>query len=376
MTATTKAGKVHRMGELTETDRKLLDACLRYARRHRGLTASNPSVGTVLVQFESGQHVIIGRGITAVGGRPHAERVAIDQAGERAKGSNAYVTLEPCAHHGATPPCAQGLIDAGVSRVVTAWSDPDMRVDGKGHAMLRDAGIEVIEADEPNSAATDLAGYLTRKEKNRPQVILKLAVSADGKLGLPGQEVPITGEIVRNYVHRMRAECDAILVGRGTVDADDPDLSCRLPSLEHRSPKRFVLDSKAKLSPSSNLAATANSVPVSIITSEADISETLKEKGVTRFAAEDHDSKLALPEILEDMAADGISTLMVEGGAEVATSFLDQGLVDSVALFTGTRCLGADGIVSPISRETMPETFSLERTLQLSDDRLDLFVRV
>lgn len=375
MTATTKAGNVQAMGDPTEIDRKLLDACLRYARRHRGVTASNPSVGTLLVQFLGDQPVVVGRGITAIGGRPHAERIAISQAGERAQGSTAYVTLEPCAHHGATPPCAQALIDVEVSRVVTALTDPDARVDGTGHAMLRDAGIEVVEANAPNSAATDLAGYLTRNEKNRPHVILKLAVSVDGKLGRSGEEVPITGEIAGSYVHRMRAEYDAILVGRGTVDADDPDLTSRLPGLEHRSPKRFVLDSRATLSPTSRLASTANSVSVSIITSKAKISEALKASGVTRFAAEDHDCQLALPEILEDMAADGISSLMVEGGAKVAGSFLEQGLVDNVALFTGAKSMGTEGIASPISRETMPEDFSLERTLQLGDDLLELFVR-
>ncbi|MGI9353653.1 MAG: bifunctional diaminohydroxyphosphoribosylaminopyrimidine deaminase/5-amino-6-(5-phosphoribosylamino)uracil reductase RibD [Rhizobiaceae bacterium] len=375
MTATAKAAKLLGMGKLTEIDRKMLNTCLRYARRHRGLTASNPSVGTLLVQFCDGQPVVVGRGITAIGGRPHAERVAVDQVGTRAKGSTAYVTLEPCAHHGATPPCARALIDAGVARVVTALSDPDARVDGRGHAMLRHAGIEVVEADEANSAAADLAGYLTRKEKNSPQVILKLAVSLDGKLGLPGQEVPITGEIARSYVHRMRAEYDAILVGRGTVDADDPELTCRLPGLEHRSPKRFVLDSKATLSVMSKLASTANTVPISVITSHADIPDGLKAKGVTRFAAEEYNGQLALPEILEDMAADGISTLLVEGGAKVAKSFLEQQLVNNIVLFTAAKAVGADGIASPVSGKTLPKNFSLERTLRLGDDRLDLLYR-
>ncbi len=363
------------MNDLTDIDRKMLNACLRYARRHRGLTATNPSVGTLLVQFEDSRPIVVGRGITAIGGRPHAERVAIEEAGERASGATAYVTLEPCAHHGATPPCATALIDAGVTRVMTAWTDPDDRVDGKGHAMLKAAGVTVVESDFANTAAADLAGYLNRKQKNRPQVILKLAVSADGKLGLAGQEVSITGDIARAYVHRMRAEYDAILVGRGTVEADDPQLTCRLPGLADRSPKRFVLDTAARLQGKSELAQSARTVPVSLITSKAEIPQSLADLGVKRFAAEKHDGHLALPEILEDMAADGISTLMVEGGAKVATSFLQQGLVDNVALFTGSVTVERSGIPSPITADGMPDDFRLERQLKLGNDTLHLFTR-
>ncbi|MEL6966812.1 MAG: bifunctional diaminohydroxyphosphoribosylaminopyrimidine deaminase/5-amino-6-(5-phosphoribosylamino)uracil reductase RibD, partial [Pseudomonadota bacterium] len=190
-------------------DDRYMAACLRLARRHTGLTASNPSVGTLLVQHQPGGSLIVGRGITAIGGRPHAERVAIDQAGERARGATAYVTLEPCAHHGATPPCATALIEAGVSRVVTAWIDPDSRVDGKGHAMLEAAGFAVETGVRSSDAARDLQAYLTRKQLNRPAVTLKLAVSADGYLGRRGEEVAITGALSRAMVHRLRAEHDA-----------------------------------------------------------------------------------------------------------------------------------------------------------------------
>ncbi len=363
------------MNDLTDIDRKLLDACLRYARRNRGLTATNPSVGTLLVQYGGVGPVVVGRGITAAGGRPHAERVAIDMAGEGALGSTAYVTLEPCAHHGATPPCATALIDAGIARVVTAWTDPDDRVNGKGHAMLAKAGVTVTTFDVANSAESDLAGYLNRKQKNRPQVTLKLAVSADGKLGLVGQEVGITEDLARAYVHRMRAEYDAILVGRGTVDADDPLLTCRLPGLSHRSPKRFVLDTVASLPGGSELARSAKAVAVALITSKGKLPQTLADMGVKRFAAEEHDGQLALPEVLEDMAADGISTLMVEGGARVAASFLKQGLVDDIALFTGAVSVGDEGISSPVTVADMPDDFQLDRQLKLGDDTLHLFTR-
>ncbi len=355
---------------LTPHDQRYMAACLRFCRRNRGLTGTNPSVGTLLVKGG----VVVGRGITAKGGRPHAERVAIDQAGEKAIGSTAYVSLEPCAHHGATPPCALALIDAGVSRVVTAWVDPDNRVDGKGHAMLRNAGVIVDTDCCAQTAEDDLAGYLNRKQKKRPQVTLKLAVSDDNMLGKPGEEVTITGPLSRSVVHRMRAEYDAILVGNGTVAADDPELTCRLAGLENRSPHRFVLDTKVQLQPKSRLAASAKTTPVSIITPNV-LPDELRELGVMRFAAETHDGRLALPEIVEDMASAGISTIMVEGGGEVAHSFLNADLVDQIALFSSKRIIGEGGIKSPVHKDNVPGTFSLVRRLNLGDDILELYRR-
>ena len=358
-----------------KTDQRYMDACLRLARRHRGLTASNPSVGTLLVQFENDSAVIVGKGITAKGGRPHAERIAIDQARDRAKGSTAYVSLEPCAHHGATPPCAQALIDAGVARVVTAWIDPDTRVDGQGHRMLKDAGIQVETGQGASTAEHDLGNYLNRKLKNRPYVTLKLAVSHDGKLGLPNQEIAITGALVKNIVHRMRAENDAILVGRGTVEADDPELTCRLNGLENRSPQRFILDSSAQLPAGSHLAKTARDVPTHVVSTKSELPENLATQGVKLFVAESHGGKLALPEILEDMAASGISSLMVEGGAAVATSFLEAGLVDEVAYLTGAASVGEGGIPSPVVQTELTKSFNLARQLVLGDDKLDIYLK-
>lgn len=360
---------------LTLDDHRYLDACLRYARRHRGLTGTNPSVGTLLVK----DGCVVGKGITALGGRPHAERVALDQAGDAAKGATAYVSLEPCAHHGATPPCATALIEAGVARVVTAWTDPDRRVDGKGHEMLGEAGIVVEVDDQENSAPKDLAGYLNRKQKDRPQVTLKLAVSADGMLGRPGEEVAITGPLVKNLVHRLRAEHDGILVGRGTVEADDPDLTCRLPGLQSRSPHRFILDTNAALPAKSRLAQTAQAVPVSVVSSVDRLPEELAASGISLFVAESHAGQLALPEFLEDFAGAGMSSLMVEGGAEVARSFLDQDLVDFIWLFTAPSTVGTDGIVSPIPAKVadeLPRGFSIDRQLQLGDDALTIFSRI
>ena len=360
---------------LTPQDHRYLDACLRYARRHRGLTGTNPSVGTLLVK----DGCVVGKGITALGGRPHAERIALDQAGSAAKGATAYVSLEPCAHHGATPPCATALIEAGVARVVTAWTDPDRRVDGKGHEMLRQADIEVEVDHAQNSAPKDLAGYLNRKLKDRPQVTLKLAVSADGMLGRPGEEVAITGPLVKNLVHRLRAEHDGILVGRGTVDADDPELNCRLPGLEYRSPHRFVLDTNATLPAESRLAKSAGTVPVSVVSAVDKLTEDLAACGVGLFAGESHDGQLALPEFLEDFAGSGLSSLMVEGGADVARSFLEQDLVDFIWLFAAPLTIGAGGIVSPIrpfATGDLPRGFAVDRQLQLGDDSLTIFSRI
>ena len=350
-------------------DRKLMAASLRFSRRHRGLSGTNPSVGTLLVK----DGIVVGKGVTAKGGRPHAERLALDMAGKKARGATAYVSLEPCAHHGATPPCAKALIEAGVTKVFTAWTDPDQRVDGKGHEMLRQARVEVETGLLAEFAASDLSGYLNRKQNNRPQVILKLAVSQDGKLGRESEEVSITGALAKNYVHRMRAEYDAILVGRATVESDDPELTCRLPGLESRSPQRFVLDTNASLSPKSKLAQSAKKVPTWLVSVVSSLSTELDELGVRLFAAEAQNGQLALPEILEDMAARGISSLMVEGGAKTAKSFLSAGLVDEIALFTGALKVGEEGIASPISRNSLPSGFSLVRSLKLGNDSLDIY---
>lgn len=346
-------------------DHRWMGACLRYARRHRSRTGTNPAVGTLLVKAG----IVVGRGITALGGRPHAERVALDDAGALSVGATAYVTLEPCAHHGATPPCAQGLIDGGMTRVVAAYVDPDGRVDGRGFAMLRNAGIEVEAGVHADQAQDDLTGYLHRKQANRPAVTLKLAVSADGKLGLAGQEVEITGALARAYSHRMRAEHNAIAVGGGTVVADDPDLTCRLRGLEGRSPHRFVF--AHSLDQETRLARFAHQTPVTLVSSEPPPPGT----SIRHLAAERQDGKLALPEVLEDISGLGISTLMVEGGAALASGFLDAGLVDELALFVGGSTVGADGVPSPLTLGTVPAAFEPVRTLILGPDRLHLFAR-
>ncbi len=249
----------------TSDDVRFMEATIRLARRHKGLTGTNPSVGTIIVR----DGVIVGRGVTALGGRPHAEPQALADAGEAARGATAYVTLEPCAHHGRTPPCAEALVRAGVARVVVAATDPDERVSGKGFAILREAGIEVVPGILSSQAADDLAGYLNRSAKKRPEVILKLALSADGYIGRKGEgQVAITGPVSRAQSHILRAQTDIILIGIDTAIADDPVLNCRLPGLEQRSPVRVVLDGGLRLPLSSKLVRSAAAQPLWIACSE------------------------------------------------------------------------------------------------------------
>ncbi len=187
-------------------DRRYMAAAIRLSRRNSGLTGTTPSVATLLVRDDGAGPVVVGRGVTAIGGRPHAEPQALTEAGGRARGATAYVTLEPCAHHGRTPPCANALVAAGVRRVVGAASDPDDRVSGKGYAILRAAGIEVVEQVLADEAADAMAGYLIRSLRKRPEVTLKLALSQDGMIGRPGEgQIAITGEVARRQVHMMRA---------------------------------------------------------------------------------------------------------------------------------------------------------------------------
>jgi len=362
-----------------ENDRRFMAAAIRFSRRHLGLTGTNPSVGCLIVRDDGKGPYIVGRGVTSLGGRPHAETQALEEAGEAARGATSYVTLEPCAHHGRTPPCSEALIAAGVARVVGAASDPDPRVSGKGYAMLRAAGIEVVEGLLADQAADLLAGYLTRSIKKRPEVTLKLALSADGKIGRSGQgQLRITEEIARRQVHLMRAESDAILVGIGTALADDPMLTSRLPGLEGRSPARIVLDRYLRLPPGSALARSARDVPL-IVTAARDVSAerraALIDAGAELLGVEAIDGHIALPELLDDLAMRGISTLMVEGGAFTAGEFLGEGLVDRLCLFVGPREIGEEGIASPVDLDHIPAGFAKRREARFGDDLYFEFVR-
>jgi diaminohydroxyphosphoribosylaminopyrimidine deaminase/5-amino-6-(5-phosphoribosylamino)uracil reductase len=362
-----------------EIDRRFMAAAIRLSRRHLGLTGTNPSVATLIVRDDGEGPVVVGCGVTAIGGRPHAEPQALKEAGALATGATAYVTLEPCAHHGRTPPCAEALVAAGVARVVGAASDPDERVSGKGYAILRRAGIAVTEGVLAGEAADLMAGYLMRTSGKRPEVTVKLAVSRDGRIGVPGGgQVAITGDMARRQVHLMRAETDAILIGIGTALADDPELTCRLPGLEARSPIRIVLDAHARLPLAAKIVKEARRVPVWLAAAadcDRDRRVALEGAGVQFLATEAANGGFALPELLEDLAARGVSTLMVEGGAETVRHFLDEGLVDRIALFTSPGEIGEEGTLSPILPGQMPEGFRLVREARYGEDSYSEWVR-
>jgi diaminohydroxyphosphoribosylaminopyrimidine deaminase/5-amino-6-(5-phosphoribosylamino)uracil reductase len=309
------------------------------AARGLGRVAPNPSVGCVIV--DASGHVV-GRGSTAPGGRPHAETLALDAAGTRAKGATAYVSLEPCAHHGVTPPCAGALIKAGVARVVGACTDPDPRVAGKGFEMLRAAGIAVTEGVLESQARALNAGFFLRVTQYRPLVALKSAESADGYVAGPsGAPRWITGELARRHAHHLRAKYDAILVGIGTVLADDPLLTCRLPGLEDRSPLRVVLDSKLRLPPRSQLVRTARTTPLLVMTSARSGGDELVAAGATIIRLEAGERGLMdLKSVLSSLASRGLTRLLVEGGAMTHAAFLTANLVDELHIYRAPLKLG------------------------------------
>jgi len=322
-----------------------MDYALRLGRRALGTTAENPNVGCVIVK--DGR--VLSVGWTQAGGRPHAETEALGEAGEGARGATAYVTLEPCAHHGRTAPCAEALVKAGVARVVTAIEDPDPRVSGGGHAILRRAGIAVETGLGADEARHDMAGFLTRILRKRPQVILKMAISADHMIsGGVGQRTAISGPEARAHVHLLRAQCDAILVGLGTVLADDPELTCRLPGLEHRSPRPFVLGRAGVLPAGSHLAR----------------------RGAEVLRGD-------VPEVLSGLAARGINRLLVEGGARVARSFLEAGLVDEFQLIRAEKSLGpgAVPVLAGLPLDQALQPFRLAAQEKLGSDLLTVYER-
>lgn len=353
-------------------DERFMAAAIRLSRWNLGRTSTNPSVGCVIVR----DGVIVGRGLTAEGGRPHAEPQALADAGDKARGATAYVTLEPCSHHGKTPPCAEALIASGVARVVVSVTDPDERVSGRGLGMLEAAGIEVESGVLEEEGRKALTGYLTRQTKARPQVILKLAVSQDGMIGREGErQVAITGPLARAQVQMLRAEIDGILVGIGTALADDPALTVRLPGLQQFSPTRIVLDRRLELPLGSKLVKTANEVPVICIAEPGDDDALSSRRDALRAAGVEVLQSEDLGALLFALAARGISSLLVEGGAHIAKSFLDLGLIDEVWLFRGDVVVGTGGIPSPVTPARLPPGFVLERSLAFGPDRLEIFRR-
>jgi diaminohydroxyphosphoribosylaminopyrimidine deaminase/5-amino-6-(5-phosphoribosylamino)uracil reductase len=329
-------------------DDRFMATALALGRRGLGRTWPNPAVGALVVRDDGAGPVIVGRGWTQPGGRPHAEPQALARAGAAARGATLYVTLEPCAHHGKTPPCADAIVAAGVARVVSALEDPNPEVAGAGHARLRAAGIAVDIGVGAKQARRDNAGHIRRMRDSRPHVTLKLAVSADGKAGAAGRRpIAITGEAVRERVHLMRAEHDAILIGIGTALADDPLLTCRLPGMADRSPVRVVLDGTLRLPLDGRLVGTARQVPVWDFTSTlatAERGQALRDRGIDVTVMPDPTGHLDLARVLKLLAARGITRLLVEGGPTVAAALVTADLVDRAMLFRSDKMVGLDGI--------------------------------
>ncbi|MGE0340534.1 MAG: bifunctional diaminohydroxyphosphoribosylaminopyrimidine deaminase/5-amino-6-(5-phosphoribosylamino)uracil reductase RibD [Xanthobacteraceae bacterium] len=331
-------------------DARFMAAALNYGRRHMGMAAPNPSVGAIIVRT-GGEPVILARGVTAKGGRPHAETEALKIAGEAAKGSTVYVTLEPCAHQSKTPPCASALVRAEVGRVVIAIEDPNPLVSGNGIRMLRDAGIETIVGVGAAQAKIDHAGHFRLVRDGRPHIMLKIAVSADGKTGLAGRKpARISGPVSTAEAHILRATCDAIMVGSGTVLADNPQLDCRLPGMEDRSPIRVVLDGSLQIPLDSRLVQTAHERKLIVIAGEnapADNENALVQRGVevVRVSCRrDRHRKMIVAEAMQELGKRGITRLLVEGGPILSASLLQSDLVDEAVVVQAPVTLGAGAI--------------------------------
>jgi diaminohydroxyphosphoribosylaminopyrimidine deaminase/5-amino-6-(5-phosphoribosylamino)uracil reductase len=321
-----------------------MNAALELARRGLGRVWPNPAVGCVIV----GDGQVVGRGWTQPGGRPHAETEALRRAGSRAPGATLYSTLEPCGHWGRTPPCADAIVNAGIARVVASLEDPHPKVKGGGFARLRAAGIAVEVGPGAEAAAEINAGFFLRLATDRPLVTLKLASTLDGRIALAsGESRWITGEAARRRAHLMRASHDAVLIGVGTALADDPELTCRLPGMADRQPVRIVIDPGLRLTLTAKLVATAAHVPTWILTragGDTPRHEGFRAAGVELIEMPGTEEGIDLDRALEALGLRGLTRILVEGGARLASRLLRHDLVDRVAWFHAPMVIGGDGV--------------------------------
>jgi diaminohydroxyphosphoribosylaminopyrimidine deaminase / 5-amino-6-(5-phosphoribosylamino)uracil reductase len=355
-------------------------AAFALARRGLGRTWPNPAVGCVLVK--DGR--VVGRGWTQPGGRPHAETEALDRAGASAAGSTAYVSLEPCSHHGKTAPCAEALIAGGIARAVVAMKDPDPRVAGRGLTLLRDSAVAVtLGVGEPEAQEIN-AGFLLRLAQNRPLTTLKLAMTLDGRIAThTGESRWITGEPARARAHLMRAQHDAVMVGSGTVLADDPLLNVRLPGLERDTPLRIVLDGRLRLPLTSALVAGAHDMPTWLVTlpgGDKRRRQIYVDCGLEVIeASPGPEGALDLRQVMGQLAARGLTRLLAEGGARLAAALLRDRLVDRLAIFRAPSIIGGDGLPASAGfglerLADMPAFVALD-TIELGQDRLETYRR-
>ena len=327
-------------------DRRYMALALALAGRGLGAVWPNPAVGCVLVK--GGR--IVGRGWTQPGGRPHAETEALARAGGAARGATCYTTLEPCAHHGETGPCAEALVQAGIARVVVATEDSDPRVAGRGNAMLEAAGIAVARGCMEEEARELNAGFLSRIERGRPHVTLKIASSLDGRIAArSGDSRWITGTQARARGHLLRARSDGVMVGAASAVADDPALTCRLPGMEGASPVRIVIDGSDRVPAGHALVAGARETATWIVSTDALGQDgrhaAWRGAGVDVIeVAADEDGRPALAAAIEALAARGLTRVLVEGGGRLAAALLGAGLVDRIEWFRAPGAIGGDGV--------------------------------
>ncbi|NIY74281.1 bifunctional diaminohydroxyphosphoribosylaminopyrimidine deaminase/5-amino-6-(5-phosphoribosylamino)uracil reductase RibD [Thalassospira sp. HF15] len=350
----------------SEDDRHFMRVALSLSKRGLGNVWPNPAVGCVLVSSDG---TIVGRGHTQPGGRPHAERVALDMAGGLARGATAYVTLEPCSHVGKTPPCATGLIEAGVSRVVSALTDPDPRVSGRGHDMLRAAGMQVDVGLYGDEARQVNEGFLSKAERGRPFVTLKLASTLDARSATSaGESQWITGPAAREAGHLLRANHDAILVGANTVIADDPSLTCRLAGRMHQSPVRVILDRAGEVPLTAKLVETSSDVPTWLVTADnnfAELSEKFEKTPVKVIAAGCADGHLDLHDVMRKLADEGLTRVLVESGGKLAAGLIKAGSVDRIVHFVAPSVIGGDGkaMIAELGLNKLADAPLFKRTL-------------
>jgi diaminohydroxyphosphoribosylaminopyrimidine deaminase / 5-amino-6-(5-phosphoribosylamino)uracil reductase len=367
------------MPDSAAEDLNHMRVALALARRGLGTTWPNPSVGCVLVR--AGR--VVGRGYTGSSGRPHAEPTALSMAGNAARGAIAYVTLEPCCHWGQTPPCTDALIQAGVARVVIATLDPDPRVNGQGVAALREAGITVDHGVLEHEARDDLEGFLLRVTRDRPMVTLKLATSLDGKIATAvGESQWITGAEARQMAHVLRGRHDAVLVGVGTVMADNPELTCRVGGFRPNPVVRVIVDSHLRTPLTSKLAQTVADIPLWFLVRDGvdpNRREAFANMGATVIQVASGGAGIGLAEGVKALAAAGLTRVLVEGGGQVAASFIRADLVDRIAWFHAPAVMGGDGWPSVqgfgIEKLAMMPRFVRHRVTPLGGDVLTEFKR-
>jgi diaminohydroxyphosphoribosylaminopyrimidine deaminase / 5-amino-6-(5-phosphoribosylamino)uracil reductase len=370
-------------------DIRWMRMALTLAARSLGRVAPNPAVGAVLVR----EGLVLGRGATADGGRPHAEAMALEQArlrfgSEALAGAMAYVTLEPCAHHGHTAPCAEALIEAKITRVICPLEDPDPRVSGAGFKALRAAGIAVETGLMATEARHLNAGFLSCIVRRRPHLELKLAATLDGRIATrAGESRWITGAPARTRVHLMRAQSDAVLVGARTARADDPMLNVRGLGSRISQPVRVVADGRLSLPLTGRMVSSARDIPVWVLHRkiyEAELAsrrrEMLRDAGVETLEVKvGGDGTLDMANAMQKLAEGGITRVLCEGGGKMAATLLAEDLVDKIALFSSGKVIGGDGVpgVGPIGLERLEDApgFELESVEPVGADMLSLWRR-